>query len=99
MAVAMLASGRDDGGRRQLLRAIAKGAVTTAGHAEWDSRAARVERAVRAHQMRYDEHLGGKLDKFAWLMSERNRFGLPVAGRDPQEEDGASSEGAPGENQ
>lgn len=92
VAIAMLASGRDEEGHRQILRAISKGKVLLPGDTEWDARADHVEAILREHQLRYDEHLGAKLGEFAWLMSKRTAAAMVSM---PDEPPAAAPDGRP----
>lgn len=68
MAVAMLAAGREDEGRRQLRKAVSLGAAAAPGDSQWDDRVAQLEAVIRGNGFRYDESLISLLGEDHWLV-------------------------------
>jgi len=69
-SASLLAAGRDDEGRRNLVRAVSRGKATALGTTEFDAQAARAESALRANGFRLDGDLLPLLgDDLRWLVS------------------------------
>jgi len=66
-AAVMLADGRDDEGRRQLIRAVSKGKARAPG-SKWDAVAQEVELALRENGFRVDQTLLPGLGEWGWLI-------------------------------
>ncbi len=82
LGTALLAAGREDEGRRQLLRAVSKGMVTEPGQPEWDALVQQAESALRAVTFSLGADLRRQLGDLAWVIAQ------------PIREPGASAETA-----
>jgi hypothetical protein len=67
LGASLLALGRDEEGRDQILLAVSKGRATTPGQRPWDEAAGRAVEALRAGGFRFDATLAERLGDLKWL--------------------------------